>query len=589
MRHDRSVTRRDAIRWLGFGVATAALSACGGLTPAPPAPQQPAAAPTSAAPAAVAPTAVPTSPPAPTAAPVPTLAVQQATDAGFLRPAGTPQRGGTLKLAFGVTIPHYDITQGAGSSILCHMYSNLVRRNPLDGLRTIIPDLAVNWETSADGLTYTFHLRQGVQFHDGTPFGADDVVASFSRVINPPTGIVSPNKQTFSMVKEVKKVDATTMQFVLNQPSAIFLQILTDPGMVIYAKKTLDANNQDLRKVVAPGTGAFMYKEYREAEKWTFVRNPNYWDKELPYLDTLELLHVPNWPDRGTAVLTAQADMSWNVSHDTWLEGQKRTDIVQVGKIPSFGAYAVFLNTTKKPFDNPLVRRAVHLAVSRPYLIQAFITQEAIDLTRWVPHGDANATPLADIQKLPGYREDKTADVAEAKKLMEQAGYKDGFDGVDFLSASVPAHAQIMAPAIQEQLKSTLNIGVKIRVQERALLAQQERSGDFGMVLDTPGGPLPDVSPIAHLFWAKDGSQNWGKYSNPKFDDLLTKSDVETDSAKRKPMLDQMQELLDQDPPWLLVGYTFHQTMWRSYVHGLELDKRIMVEWGRVEPAWVEK
>ena len=120
-------------------------------------------------------------------------------------------------------------------------------------------------------------------------------------------------------------------------------------------------------------------------------------------------------------------------------------------------------------------------------------------------------------------------------------------------------------------------------------MVQQESSGTFGMVLDTPGGPISDVSPIAHLFWASDGSQNWGKYKNPKVDDLLAKSDTETDMAKRQTLLDQLQDELDNDPPWILVGYTFHQTMWRNYVQGLAMDKRVMVEWGRVEPVWLDK
>lgn len=594
-------SRRHLFRSVGSLIAVGALApilaACQQAAP-PAAPTSAGGSTTSSAPtSAPAPTAAsaPTAATAPTTAPVasPTAVPAKATvvstsNAGMMRPTdGTPKRGGILRNCFGVTVPHYDIHQGAGSSVLCHMYNGLVRRNLTDGLKTIIPDLAQSFDVSDDGLTYTFHLRQGVQFHDGTPFSADDVVATFSRIMNPPSGIAIPLQSLFKAVDKISKVDANTVTFTLKQPQAFFMEILAIPDIIIYPKKWLDEHNQDLRKVITPGTGAFMYKDYKQAEQWTFVKNPNYWDKELPYIDELHLLHVPAWSDRGTAVLTAQSDMTWNASRETWVEGPNKN--VKTNKLPNFGAYVIFFNTKVKPLDDPRVRRAISLAVSREDLIQAYITQEWIDLTRWVPHGDEYATSPDDIAKLPGYRADKAADIAEAKKLMADAGYANGFQGLDFLAASVAPQSQIMAPAVQDQLKRTLGIDTKIRVQERSLLGQQEQSQKFGIVLDTPGGPIPDVSPIANLYWRTGASQNYGQYSNAKFDDLLTKSDAETDHAKRHDLLNQLQDSLDQDPPWLLIGYTFHLPMWQPSVKGLAMDQRIIAEWGRVETAWIDK
>src|SRR5215472_7703913 len=355
-----SISRRRLIR------AVAALATTGVLAPMLAACQQqpaaPAAAPTPAPPT---PQAAATAAPAATATPVPSKAqVAQGEQAGIMRPKdGTPKKGGTLRMAFGVTTAHYDIYQGASGSVLTHLYNGLIRFNLVDGLKTIIPDLAESWDTSADGLTYTFHLRQGVKFHDGTPFSADDVVATFGRVLKPPSGIAIPGQSNYAQVDKVEKVDDKTVKFTMKKPQAFFLEILADPGAVIYPKKWVDEKNGDLRKDIAPGTGAFKYKDYKQAEKWTFVRNDDYWDKDLPYLEGLELLHVPNWPDRGTAVLTAQADMTWNASRDTWAEGQQKG--VGVNKLPNFGAYVVIFNTKQKPFDDPRVRRAFHLAISR--------------------------------------------------------------------------------------------------------------------------------------------------------------------------------------------------------------------------------
>ncbi|MCB0127753.1 MAG: hypothetical protein KDE58_36060, partial [Caldilineaceae bacterium] len=320
---------------------------------------------------------------------------------GMMRPSGEPQRGGILRTAFGVTTAHFDIHQGGSTSVLAHLYNNLVRLNLVDGLRSVVPDLAQSWDIADDGLTYTFHLREGVKFHDGEPFTSADVVATFNRIIDPPEGVVSISKDEFVMVDSVEAVDDMTVQFNLNPPRPYFLDLLAGVNMVIYSKKTLEENNYDLREVVAPGTGAFKFVEYQTAEKWIFDRNEDYWDPELPYVDGLELLHVPAWSDRGTAVLTGQADMSWNVAFETWTEGETRDD-VEVNKLANFGAYWVFFNTTKEPLNDARVRRAINLAVSRQNLIKAFSSQEQINLTRWVPQGDPYATPPEEIATLPG-------------------------------------------------------------------------------------------------------------------------------------------------------------------------------------------
>ena len=123
-----------------------------------------------------------------------------------MRPGGSPKRGGTLRTAFGVTTASYDLHQGGAAAVLCHMYNNLVRHNLVDGLQTIVPDLAASWEISEDGLAYTFALREGVTFHDGTPFTAADVVATFTRIINPPEGIHRQIRTDFLMVESVEAV-----------------------------------------------------------------------------------------------------------------------------------------------------------------------------------------------------------------------------------------------------------------------------------------------------------------------------------------------------------------------------------------------
>jgi len=602
------LSRRQFVRHLvglGFASSTIALflAACGGATSTPTTASQASTAPTvgiAPTPAVANPAAAPTAPAtgaatggspvlATRAAATSTVATSAASDPGILvSPDPNPKRGGTLRLAFGVTTSNYDLQQGGSASVLCHLYSQLVRLNLVDGLRTIVPDLAKRIDVAPDGLSYTFSLRSGVQFHDGSALTADDVVATYNRMIFPPQGVVSLLKDRFAAVSKVEATDPLTVKFTLKQPSPILLLVMTDTTQAIYSKKTLEANNNDLRKVqVAPGTGPFMFKEYKESEKWTFVKNPNYWNKELPYLDAIELIHAAAWSDRGTAILTGQADLSWNVSKETFDEGAKRTDTIKTNRVGNFGAYQVLINTKVKPFDDARVRRAINLVLNKQGLIQAYSTQEQIDLSRWVPHGGVFATPRDTIATLPGYRADKTQDIAEAKKLLADAGFPDGVPGVELLCATVAPQAEILAPAIQDQLKRALNINIKIRVAERSLLVEDEKAGKFTLVLDTPSGPISDFSPIGNTYFKTGGSQNFGGYSNPKFDDLLKQSDAELDQTKRKALLDQIQDLLDRDPPWLFIGYTDHLIMWRANVKGLALDKRVQLEWGRVDTGWL--
>jgi len=182
---------------------------------------------------------------------------------------------------------------------------------------------------------------------------------------------------------------------------------------------------------------------------------------------------------------------------------------------------------------------------------------------------------------------DLVQDVADARKLLADAGLASGVQ-VELLSAWVPPHAEIMSPAIQDQLKTTLGMDVNIRVAERSLLVEDQKAGRFTLVLDTPSGPISDFGPLANTYFKTGGSQNFGGYTNPAFDDLLKQSDRELDVTKRRALLDQMQDLLDQDPPWMFIGFTDHLLMWRANVKGFALDKRVQSEWGRVEVAWLD-
>jgi peptide/nickel transport system substrate-binding protein len=504
-------------------------------------------------------------------------------------PEPNPKRGGTLRTAWSVTTAHFDIHQGGNSGVMQMMYNSLVRKNLADGLRTVVPDLATRWEISPDGKTYTFSLRDGVKFHDGTPFTSADVVATFSRIIFPPQGMASILKAELSVVEKVEAVDPLTVRFVLQYPWPPFLEVLASPAEIIYPTKTLEANNNDLRKVIAPGTGAFVFKDHKAGERWIFARNPNYWDPELPYVDGLEMLHVPTENDRGTAVLTGQADMTYNSGPQPWEEGRKRSDI-GAAQLSCLNCHTAMINNTVKPFSDARVRRAIHLAVSRPNMIKSLESQEPIFISRWMPNAAPYATPKDQIEKMPGYRPDKTPDIAEARRLMAEAGYPDGFEGVDLVTPQVPSWADVGAPALQDELKRTLNIRSKIRIVERGVLSEAYIKGDFGILLESAfSSSQIDPTVLWNKHLRSGASQNYSKYSNPEFDKLLDQINVESDESKRRALFTQGMDLLDQNPPFYLIGFCAHSPMWRSYVKGLAIEKRPYSQWTRLETVWLDK
>jgi len=540
-----------------------------------PAPAQP------AAPAAEAPAAIELDV---SAAPLPADWMMTATEPN-------PKQGGILTTAWGMAPTHFDQHQGGGCAGCAMMYNGLVMWNVADGYHTIVPALATTWSVSDDGTVYTFNLREGVTFHDGTPFSAEDVVATFDRIINPPDNVsISGIREQLATVESVSAVDDLTVEFKLKNPTPFFLEVIAGDAMLVYAKKTLEENDYDLRGVtVPPGTGPFKFVEYIQGEKLVLEANADYWNPNLPYVDGVEMLHVAAWADRGTAVLTGQADISFNVSVDTWTEGSTRSELV-TARAPCLNSHMVAINNTKAPFDNPLVRRAIHLAVDRQAIIDAFTpVWEPAFVSRWLPAASPFATPYEELLQMPGYRADKTEDIAEAKRLLTEAGYPDGFE-TTFTAWTEAASSEVAVPAFAELLRTSLNIRGNIEVIERPRTADVLSGGEFNLFKsDTYASPVLDPYPLWNTFLRTDASQNWSKYSNPDFDALLDQLAVETDATARKELVNQALDMLDENPPFFLIGFCAHSVMASQAVKGLDLANRAWSKFDRFETVWLDE
>jgi peptide/nickel transport system substrate-binding protein len=507
-------------------------------------------------------------------------------------PEPEPKRGGILRTAWSMSPTHHDIHQGGGCAGCPMMYDGLIMWNLADGYRTIIPALATTWTVSDDQSVYTFQLREGVQFHNGTPFSAEDVVATFERIISPPEGIsISGLREQLEMVAEVSAVDDMTVSFTLKRPTPYFLEVMASDALVIYSRQTLEENNYDLRGVtVPPGTGPFKFVEYIPGEQLVLTANEDYWNPELPYVDGIELLHVAAWSDRGTAVLTGQVDFSWNVSVDAWQEGTGRDDLV-AAQAPCLNSHVNPINNTRAPYDDPRVRRAIHLAVDRQAVIDAFTpVWEPAFIARWMPNVSPWATPQEELMQLPGYRSDKSEDIETARQLMAEAGYPDGFETV-YTSWTEAASSEVATPAFAEQLRTTLGIEGTIRVVERPRTAEILTSGEFEIFVEsnTYATSVLDPYPLWNTHLRTGASQNWSRYSSPEFDALLDRLAVEIDPGARQDLINQALDMLDENPPFFLFGFCGHSPIAHESVKGIAIDDRLWSKWDRFETVWLDR
>ena len=501
-------------------------------------------------------------------------------------PQTDPKRGGIVRTAWPVNPAHQDLHQSGQAHVLSSLHNLLIRRDPLNGYDGLIGDLAVGWTIDPDFLGYTFQLREGVQFHDGSPFSADDVVATFDRILNPPEGVAIIVEQRFSGLSGVEAVSPTEVRFTLSAPFTWQFDMFSATDAVIYSKKQLEETGGDLRGETAIGTGPFITEEAKPGEFWLYEANPNYWNPELPYVDGIRLIHAGG-PQRGPLILSGQADFSFNVLGDSYAEGLKRHDI-EVRPTAAFGHLDVMWNNEKEPFTDKKFRQALRLAVNAHDVQKVALIQ--LVLTRWI---DPRAEGAQSVEwpDLPGYREDSTEDIETARRLLAEAGYPngEGLRKLEFISPTRADWLEILAPYYVDQLKQALNIDLEIVAMERSQVVEALKQ-DYDMALQSGvHNPIANFAPMFHEQWTCGAAQNYSRWCNPDYDAIVARLNVEPDPVERETMVQQLLNLLDEDPPSWSFGYVNHRSMWHNYVKGFGLAEKSVSEWGRFETVWLDK
>jgi peptide/nickel transport system substrate-binding protein len=509
-------------------------------------------------------------------------------------PEPNPKRGGVLRYGITSRPPHFDVHQsGTINSLGCQgcMFDNLVRRDPRDSGKTIIPDLAHSWQISKDGTAYTFFLRKDVQFHDGAELTADDIKATYDRICKPPAGVSIPRSILFSAVSEINVRDKHTIEFKLSEPRPpnFIMSGFASGWNVIFRKKTLEDNQYNLRRVVdIPGTGPFKSKRRVENEVWVMERNPNYWSKELPYLEGVEFYHgVPFSPELGSAVLSGRTDYARIVDPITARKAKETPGMSSINFHQSV-IQGTWPNAKKKPFDDPRVRRAVHLTFERAVLIDVTKDVAPMMVGGFIYPFSEFATPLDQLVKRPGYQDDPTAALKEAKALMAASDYKGG-PPLDFLVRDVPTF-KLWAQAIQAMLQQGLGLECRLRTVVESVWFDDIKSGNFDMAVGAVVSTLLDPSDYFNAWYRKDGPQNYSGWSNDEFNALTPQIDREVDPAKRLALVHRAEDILEKEVPVFPICWEKINDVWYNYVKGHNpKDYFGIYDVVRMDTMWLDK
>ena len=453
--------------------------------------------------------------------------------------------------------------------ILMNLYDGLVRYK--DGALEVEPALAKSWKISADGLVYTFALRDGVKFHDGADFNSDAVKFNFDRMLDEK----SPYHDTgpfplaffFSAIKEVKALDPLTVEFDLKEPYAPFLSNLAYPTGLIVSPDAIKKYGKDIGRHPS-GTGAFVFKAWESNSKVVLERNPAYWGGPAK-LDAVVFRPITDANTRVAEMLSGGVDLMVEVPPDAlaqFKDGARYQIYQQAGPHLWF----LILNAKEPPFNDKRMRQAVNYAVNKKAI--------ADNILQGTAEVAAGPTPPAFAWAHDDTLTPYPYDPEKAKALIKAAGYNGApltfyvTEGGSGMLDPVP-----MGTAIQADLAA---VGLKVNIQ----------TYEWNTFLGKVNAGLEGKANLAEMAWMTNdpdtlpylalrtaampdkGGFNSGYYSNPEVDKLLEEARRSTDQAERAKLYKKMQEIVHDDAPWLFVANWKQNAVSTSAVKNFKLQ-----------------
>ncbi len=486
-----------------------------------------------------------------------------------------------LRIAVGIdadTLDSATQTTTTVSNIVDYFFETLVGLDPVKN--EVIPLLATRWQISRDGLTYTFTLRQGVRFHDGTPMNAAAVKFSFERLLDPRVRVAI--RFMFTPIKTIDAVDDLTVRFTLGAPAPSFLaNITTTQAAILSPAAFARAGDRFSIAPIGAGTGPYIFKEWRRGDSILVERNPNYWGKK-PVFEEVLFRVVPDAGTRLAQLLAGDVHMAM-LPPAPDVKGLRKNPRVTVVEAPSDRVVFLIMNTQWGPFKDARVRQAMNYAVNKKAILASILFDLGTPVDSPCPSMMFGYHPV----QAGGY----PFNPIKAKQLLAEAGYKDGFE-VNFFS---PTGRYIQdfqfAQAVAAQLH---NVGIRANVSTMdwptyvATITQPPDRTRVQMIVLGWAWPVLDCDGVLYgQFHSSQGPPAGlapSFYKNEKVDDLLTRARTEVNPDKRKEIYKEAQGLIWNDAPWV---FLWSQKWYLGTVKNLEGVRINPIEkWDAIYATW---
>lgn len=454
-----------------------------------------------------------------------------------------------------------------GGNMLLHAFECLLTVAE-DG--TLQPGQAETWETSEDGLTWTFHLREGLKWSDGTDLTANDFVYSWKRVCNP--DVAAPYAETvLGMVKgfdeaaagdldalAVTAPDDLTLVVELTNPCTYFGSLAAFATLSPVQEGTVEANGDAWATSAETyvSNGPFYMTEWVPGSHITFSKNPNYWNADAIKLDKLTFALIEDSNAAYSAYQTGEVLMIKDVPTEE-IPSLTGTDEFYVDYI--MGTYYVSLNLNKECFQDAKVRQALSLAIDRNYVAGTLMQGTYSAAGNFMGPGWMDTDGTQFIDNANGGQpyinnDDFEGNLAKAKELMAEAGYPngEGFPQIEYTTNEAGYH-KVIAEYLQ-QAWAELGIDLKVNIVEWGSFTPMRRNGDYDVARNGWVADYSDPTNQLELFYSTNGN-NDGKYNSPEFDAALDAAAATVDPAERSAALHQAEDIMMEDAACIPIAY----------------------------------
>lgn len=456
-----------------------------------------------------------------------------------------------------VSLEPGNITDGNSGIVQDQIYDRLVQFKP--GSTELEPALATSWSVSADGKTWTFKLRSGVKFHDGSEFNADAVKFNVERWWDAkhPNGYRDAGKiyeiwsqvfggfkgQPNSLLQNIVVVDKSTIQFVLKQPFAAFPAAIGSGffGIASPAAIKKAGASYGTPAAMAVGTGPFIFKEWRTGDRIILEKNPNYWQQGLPKVNQLVIRFITDPAARLAQLRAGQIDFTVDLAPDQVKEVQNDPNLVAVPR-PSFNVGYLAINPSYKPLSDAKVRQAIALAINKQQIVQAFWGDLGKSDSHFIPPSLATfqSTKITDYEHNP----------QKAKQLLAQAGYPNGFDlELWYMPVSRPYFPtpKPIAEAFAADL-SAIGIRVKLNTKDwAAYIADRLKKPGFQSFMLGWTGDYGDPDSFYFAHFGPGSTVDLGGWKNDRLVQLLNQGRATGDKTARAKIYGEVDEILHRE------------------------------------------